>query len=469
MRYDDNFKILVVDDEVQYQNVFRLILEDKGYCTKTVSSGEEALKKLGSENFDLVLTDLMMPGMDGIELLGRIKNLNYAVEVIIVTGYGTIENAVKAIKQGAFSYFIKSHDPEELLMEVDKLARIRNLQIENEMLRKEKSVSAFEFDSKSRRFRSVLSLIDKAADSSASIFLTGESGVGKEVMARYIHSRGSRCKGNFVAVNCQALPENLLESELFGYEKGSFTGASERRIGKFQEASGGTLFLDEIGELPVNLQAKLLRALETRTIERIGSNKPIAVDIRLVSATNKDITDAIRNGTFREDLFYRLNTIMVEIPPLRDRKEDIPSLAEFFFNKCQVEQKKKITSIDSGVMDFLLSYDYPGNIRELRNIIERLVVLSDRGCVSENDLPDYKGTETASSTAVFKTSSNNSGLQSKIIPLKHYMKSYEADYIQRVLDSCGGNMTEASKLLDISRRQLFNKVTEYCLKNKKKQ
>jgi two-component system, NtrC family, response regulator HydG len=463
---DENFKILVVDDEVQYQDVFRMILEDKGYSPQTASSGGEALKMLASESYDLVLTDLMMAGMDGVELLGNIKKLHPSTEVIIVTGYGTIENAVKAIKQGAFSYFIKSHDPEELLIEVGKLERIHKLQAENALLRKEKASNKYELDTKNSKFRSILNVIDKAAESNASIFLTGESGVGKEVMARYIHNKSRRSSGNFVAVNCQSIPENLLESELFGHEKGSFTGASERRIGKFQEASGGTLFLDEIGELPVNLQTKLLRALETRTIERIGNSKPIDVDIRLISATNRSITDAIRKGTFREDLFYRLNTILVEIPPLRERKEDLLSLAEFFFSKCRAEQKKKIKSIDSKVMDFLLSYDYPGNIRELRNIIERLVVLADNGCVSEKDLPDYAGNSNES-LVIQAGFQDDPEAPEEIKPLKDFKRRFEAEYIRKALVSCGGNMTEAAKLLGISRRQLFNKVMDYGLKTKR--
>ncbi|MGE5628367.1 MAG: sigma-54-dependent transcriptional regulator [Solirubrobacterales bacterium] len=462
----NNFKILIVDDEIQYQDVFKMILEENGYFAKAVSSGMEALKILESENFNLVLTDLRMEGMDGLNLLENIKKLSKYTEVIIVTGYGTIENAVNAIKKGAFSYFIKSRDPEELILEIEKLKRIHELEIDNKALIKAQNDFNYLLTTKSKKFQSVLNVINKAADSNVSIFITGESGVGKEVMARYIHQKSFRKNRRFLAVNCQTLSENLLESELFGHEKGSFTGANDKRTGKFEEAHGGTLFLDEIGEIPVNIQTKLLRVLETRTIERVGSNKPINIDIRLISATNRDIQKSIKSGYFREDLYYRLNTIIIEIPPLRQRREDIPDLIHFFLRKCEKEQKKRILSMDNEVKDFLLNYNYPGNIRELRNIVERLVVLSENGHISSMDLPDYKSQETLE----YAAENVLHGLDSKELPfdsiatLKDYKRNFEADYIKKVLDKCAGNMTEASRLLGISRRQLFNKVIEYNLK-----
>lgn len=457
----EKFKILIVDDESQYQDVFKMILDDKGYYSQTASSGKEALKKLKYENFNLVLTDLIMDGMDGLELLENIKKQFGDTEVIIVTGYGTIENAVSAIKKGAFSYFIKSHDPEELIIEIDKLKRFHELQIENKILRHEQNKTTYLLKTESKKFQNVMNIIDKVANSNVSIFITGESGVGKEVLARYIHQRSSRENGHFVAVNCQTLSENLLESELFGHEKGSFTGANDIRIGKFQEANEGTLFLDEIGEISVNVQTKLLRVLETRTIERIGSNKSINIDLRLISATNRDILNSIKNGLFREDLFYRINTIIVEIPPLRERKEDLPNLIDFFFKKCEIEQKKKILNIDEKVINFLLAYKYPGNIRELRNIIERLVVLSENGHINSKDLPEYN-----SSNYDEKNQNNHENQnEEKVQPLRDYKKNFEASYIKRVLNKCNGNLTEAAKLLGISRRQLFNKVIEYNLKH----
>ncbi len=459
----ENFKILIVDDEEQYQDVFKMILDDKGYYSQTASSGEEALKKLKQDSYNLVLTDLIMDGMDGVELLQKIKKQFSDTEVIIVTGYGTIENAVSAIKKGAFSYFIKTHDPEELLIEIEKLRKFHELQTDNRILRNEQDKKTYLLKTESKKYKNILDIIDKAADSNVSIFITGESGVGKEVLARYVHQRSNRRNGHFVAVNCQALSENLLESELFGHEKGSFTGASDRRIGKFQEANEGTLFLDEIGEIPISVQTKLLRVLETRTIERIGSNKSISINLRLISATNRDIVKAISEGLFREDLFYRINTIIVEIPPLRERKEDLPSLIDFFFEKCEVEQKKKINSIDEEVMKFLLSYKYPGNIRELRNIIERLVVLCENGKISSKDLPEYDENTQCSIENYYNEQSYNTIKEIK--PLKNCKKEFEANYIKQVLDKCNGNLTEAARLLDISRRQLFNKVVEYRLKD----
>lgn len=455
MSYENKFKVLIVDDEKEYQEVFKMILDDSGYYTKAADSGEDALKKLQEENFDVVLTDLIMDGMSGMELLDRIKKEYPDIEVILITGYGSIENAVSAMKKGAFSYFIKSHNPEALLIEIEKLRKLHQLETDNKILRDQQGRNNYLLKTNNKKFKYILNLVEKAAASSASILITGESGVGKEVMARYIHSISSRSGGHFIAVNCQALSENLLESELFGHEKGSFTGALDKRIGRFEEASGGTLFLDEIGEIPVSTQVKLLRAIETKSIERIGRNKPISIDIRIISATNRDIENAIAEGSFRKDLFYRINTIMIDIPPLRERKEDLPMLIDFFLEKSKVEQKKRIDKIEDGVMDFLLTYDYPGNIRELKNIIERLVVLSQDGFISVGDLPKYKKSPS------IETCSND-----EIVPLRNYRKGIEAEYIGMVIEKCNGNLSEAARCLNITRRQLFNKVVEYNLKYK---
>lgn len=449
----ENFKILIVDDEKEYQEVFKMILNDKGYTVNTASSGQKALDLLKKEKYNLVLTDLIMPNIDGMKLLERIKKEKTHTEVIIVTGYGTIETAVKAIKNGAFSYFIKSHEADELLMEIEKIEKLQQLEEDNKYLRDHQNSNGYLLETNNKKYKNILKIIDKAATSNASILITGESGVGKEIVARHIYQSSNRKNGHFVAVNCQALSENLLESELFGHEKGSFTGANEKRIGRFEEADEGTLFLDEIGEMPVNIQVKLLRTLEGKTIERIGSNKQISVNLRLISATNTDIYKAVENGDFREDLFYRINTIIINIPPLRERKEDLPMFIDFFFNRFSKEQKKKIISIDREVKEYLLSYNYPGNIRELKNIIERLVVLSEEGVVTKEDLPENK------------ISKNNNSINSDaIIPLKDYRMEIETKYIGKALNECKGNITQAAKVLNISRRQLFNKITEYNLK-----
>jgi DNA-binding NtrC family response regulator len=444
-----DFKILVVDDEQEFRDVYRIILEEKHYETQVASSGEECLKILKEQEFDLVITDLKMGGIDGIELLNAIKKEKYPCEVIIVTGFGTIDSAVNAMKIGAFSYFIKGSDPEVLLKEIEKLVKIKNLENDNKAIRNQLINFNYLLDSNCNKFRSMLKIAEKAAVSNSNILILGESGTGKEVVAKYIHQLSDRKDDNFIAVNCQVFSEGVLESELFGHEKGAFTGAIEKRIGRFEEANNGTLFLDEIGELSLNTQVKLLRVLESRILERIGSNKSISVDIRLISATNKTLAEEIKNGKFREDLFYRINTIAIEVPPLRERKEDIPILINFFLKNAQNDIKKTINKIEDGLIDLLVTYDYPGNIRELKNIIERLVVLSDNGTIKKEDLPDLK---------LF-----NEG-NKEIKSLKDVRQVAEIKYIKYILEKCNGNISESARLMDISRRQLFNKLVEYGIK-----
>lgn len=444
-------KILVVDDEVEYQNVYKMILEDEGYLVETASSGKEALEKLDKEEFNLVLVDLIMEGMNGIELIKKIKKGYAETEVMIVTGYGSIESAVEAIKQGAFGYFVKDHDPEELILEIEKVKNIFQLKLENKSLKQENKTENYLIKTNNKRFKELINIAEKAAQSNASIFITGESGVGKEIMARYIHNMSKR-SGMFVPVNCQALPDNLLESELFGHEKGSFTGAIEKRIGRFEEANGGTLFLDEIAEIPISIQTKLLRVLDTKTIERIGSNKQVKIDLRFITATNKNIEKAIKEGEFRYDLYFRINTIQLRIPPLRERREDLEMFIDFFIRKYEKELKKKIIHVEDKVMEFLLTYDYPGNIRELKNIIERLVVLSEDGVIKSKYLPKY-GEE--------KEFGNIDFLSPNEMPsLREYRNSLERDYIEKVLDKSEKNMDLAAEILGISKRQLYNKIAE---------
>ena len=447
-------KILVVDDEVEYQNVYKMILEDEGYLVETVSSGKEVLEKLKGEEFNLVLADLIMEGMNGIQLLKEIKKDYEETEVIIVTGYGSIESAVEAIKLGAFSYFIKDHDPEELLLEIGKVKNIFELKIENKSLKKERKLDNYLITTQNERFKELLNIVGKAAKSNASIFITGESGVGKEIMARYIHKTSNR-KGMFIPVNCQALSDNLLESELFGHEKGSFTGAFEQRIGRFEEASGGTLFLDEIAEIPISIQTKLLRALDTKTIERIGSNKQIKIDLRFITATNKNIVKAIEKGEFREDLYFRINTIPIRIPPLRERREDLPMFIDFFLKKYEIELKKKIVKVEDEVMNFLLVYDYPGNIRELKNMIERLVVLSEEGIIKSKYLPKDR--------EVKETKNIEISSLDELPSLKDYRNCLEKEYIEKVLNKSEKDMDLAAETLGISKRQLYNKISDFAI------
>ncbi|MBP2659253.1 MAG: two component, sigma54 specific, transcriptional regulator, Fis family [Firmicutes bacterium] len=452
MKSNNNLKILVVDDEKEYREVLQMILESKGYITETACSGKDALEKLKKKNFNLVLSDLIMPGMSGIELLEQIKEKHPETEIIIVTGYGTVQNAVEAMKKGAFTYFIKSHDPEELLIEIGKIKKLAGLENDNEVLRSQQIDPNFMLKTKNPRFKKVLDIAEKAAQSNVNILILGESGVGKEVFAHYIHHCSDRRGRTFIAVNCHALANNVLESELFGHEKGAFTGAVEQRKGRFEAAHGGTLFLDEIGEISLSTQVKLLRIIELKAIERIGSNKSIDVDFRLICATNKNLHKSILEGEFREDLFYRMSTITIEIPPLRDRKEDLTDLIDFFFKRSEAELKRKVNQIEKGVMDFLFYYDYPGNIRELKNIIERLVALSSNGIIKEVDLPEYKKGEQCNNEI------------DEVKSLKDVRKEFEARYIAEVLELSDYNMSAAARKLDITRRQLFNKVTEYNLK-----
>lgn len=448
----DNFKILVVDDEVQYQEVINMILQSEGYKTKVASSGEEALEILKKEEFHLVLTDLKMNGMDGIHLLEEIKNNYTNTYVMLITGFGTIKNAVEAMKKGAFGYFIKGNNPGELLREIEKVKK------ECESTEKvEKINNKFLLDTKNYNFRKILRIAKKAASADVNVLITGESGTGKEVMARFIYENSKRKNEKFVPVNCQAFSSGLLESELFGHEKGSFTGAFNKRIGRFEEAHGGTLFLDEVGEIDLNTQVKLLRVLENRTIEKIGSNKPIDVDFRLICATNKDFYEAIENKEFREDLFYRINTISIHLPSLKERKEDLPMLIDFFLKKSSAKYNKKIIKVEDDVMNHLLNYEYKGNIRELKNTLDRLVVLSENGIIRKEFV-------SANVQSNIEPDCGNFIKLEDIKPLKEIKQEAEANYIKKVLERFNGNITKSAEYLEISRRQLFNKIVEYNVK-----
>ncbi len=448
----ESLRILAVDDEEKHLRAMKIILGDKGYEVDLANSGEEALLKLEIKEYDLVITDLKMGGIDGVELLEMISQKYTHTEVIIVTGYGSVKNAVEAMKKGAYSYFIKSHDPEELILEIAKIRKLKSLEKDNEILREQQDQDNFLLTSKSRAFRNALDIAKKAAQSNSNILILGESGVGKEVFAKYIHRCSERNRKPFIAVNCHVFSDSLLESELFGHEKGAFTGAIERRKGRFEAAKEGTILLDEIGDISLSTQVKLLRVLEEKSIERIGSNKPIDVNFRLLCATNKDLKEAISEGAFREDLYYRISTIKIEIPPLRDRKEDLPALIDFFISQYSNDLKKGIKSIDDEVMTYLLNYDYPGNVRELKNMIEMLVVLSEKGVIQ------YKYVKDKIETVVKMESIED------IRPLREVRKEMESKYIEYALNLCEGNMNLTSEKLGMSRRQLFNKITEYNIK-----
>lgn len=445
------YKILIVDDEIEYQKVLTLILSDIGYSIASCSNGIEALDYLENNVVDLVLTDLKMPIMDGVELIKRIKEEYDYIDIIVMTAFGSIESAVDSIKYGAVDYFTKSSNMDELVMKVDRLAKIHRLERKSIFLLKNQNVKEVFTESKNEKYLQLLEICERVADTGINVLLLGESGVGKEIFANYIHRLSKRKSEPFVAINCQVFPEGVIDSELFGHEKGSFTGANDTRVGKFEQANLGTLFLDEIGDLPVTTQGKLLRAIESRKIERLGSNKSIDLDVRFISATNKDLAEKITEGDFREDLLYRINTLTLKIPPLRERREDLPAFIDFFIEKIGKDQKKMNIKVDEEVMNFLLNYDYPGNVRELKNIIERMIALSKDGIVTVNEL--LMPIVSKEKTMLVKNNYEKS--------LKDARDDFERNYIYEVLKNNHGNVAKTSDELKISTRQLWNKINEY--------
>jgi len=437
--------VLVVDDEKSMRDSMHMLLKDN-YKVHLANSGKEAVQIIQKNPIDLVLLDIRLPEIDGVEILKIIKGIDDSIEVIMVTAVITVGKAVEAIRHGAYDYITKPFDIQALTEQVEKVIEKRALLKENVSLRKliEKDYQFEKIIGKSSVIREVFRIIDDVAQSNATIIITGESGTGKELVARAIHNRSSRKEKLFVAVNCAAIPENLLESELFGHEKGSFTGAIDRQIGKFEIASGGTIFLDEVVSLPLPMQAKLLRAIQEKEIERIGGGKPLPVDVRIISATNSDLRAEIKNRKFREDLFYRLNVIPIHLPPLRERKEDLPLLANHFLNKYNHEFGKKIKGFKKEVLSLLNAYDWPGNVRELENLIERLVVLTKHGLIETEKLPsEIKG--------------ESSGVPSSAeARLKEAIKKFEADFIRQALEKAGGKKGKAAELLGIHRNTLIN-------------
>ncbi|MBE6033551.1 MAG: sigma-54-dependent Fis family transcriptional regulator [Clostridiales bacterium] len=451
------FKILIVDDEADYRETSKMLLEEFGYQVETAESGEEALKILEIEYYPLIITDIMMSGLNGIDFLQKVKSIyQQNVEVIMVTGYGSVETAVQTMKIGAFGYFIKSHNPDELILEIEKAKEVIDLKTLNN-LHRESRENKFLVASKNKNMQKVWELVDKVAESNANILIIGESGVGKEIIANEIHIRSPRKIKPFVPINCQHYPDKLIESELFGHEKGAFTGAVARRLGKLEETNGGTIFLDEIGEMDLGTQVKLLRVLENHAIERIGSNRSITVDFRLVSATNRDIYAAVEEGLFRKDFLYRINTIEIDVPALRERPEDIEDLIDFFIERFAKQTGKHIIGMEPESKEILLKYQYPGNVRELKNIIERMVILSSGGMLTLDNKKAYVSENICNVQTINSVKTNLSYKEAK--------QEFEKQYIKGVIEACGGNITHAAEKMGMSRRQLFNKITEYGIKN----
>lgn len=447
----ESTKILIVDDEIEYRETYRMLLEQKGFIVEDASSAREALDILSKEYFPIVITDVIMPGEDGLYLLGEIKKkFKKLIEVIIVTGHGCIESAVTAIKKGALGYSIKSSNPDELFREIEKARRLIKYEVQQSIINRDSDSKLFLYQSDNLKIKKILRDIETLSESTCNVLITGESGVGKEIFAKLIHDKSNRSKDIFLPINCQAISENLLEAELFGHEKGAFTGANIQRVGRFEEASGGTVFLDEIGEILPNIQVKLLRVLDSKYIERIGSNKRIPVNFRLISATNKNLKEAMQIREFREDLYYRINTVNIEIPPLRERREDIENMIDFFIDNLARETKKFIKGIEPSTRGFLMRYDYPGNVRELKNILERLIVLSRDG-ILRIDEPINNQEQCVNKYA-------------EIISYKEAKQEFEIQFIKKALLMCDHNISKTAEKIGLSRRQLFNKITEYNLK-----
>lgn len=445
--------ILIIDDEQTQREVLTGYLKKKGYHILSADSGEEGINLVKQNTVDIVLSDFKMPDKTGLEVLEEVKNINPEISFVIITAYSTVEDAVKAMRLGAYDYISKPVDLDELDLMIEKIIEHRNLKSEiknlkSQLQEKHRITSII---SHSPKMEEVLSMASRAAESSASILITGENGTGKEVLAKAVHYISHRKDGPFVAVNIPALSENLLESELFGHEKGSFTGADRMRKGRFEIAGGGTIFLDEIGDIPPAMQVKLLRVLQEREIERVGGTEKIPVDVRIISATNRNLEHKIKDGTFREDLYYRLNIVTISIPPLRERKEDIAPLIEFFIKKCAEQNDKSGMEISKEAVDMLLRYNFPGNVRELENIIERAVVLSRSQTITVNDLPmNVKGFKQEASSA----ESDNETLNDRI-------EALEKSMIYDALTKMNGNQTQAGKLLGITERNLRYKMKKY--------
>jgi len=449
-------KVLVVDDDPGHLSMLRTVLSGWGYAPEGATDGESAVEMVRAKAYDAVLLDVRMAGMGGMEALSRISAFNPAMPVIIMTAYSSVETAVAALKTGAYDYLTKPLDLDVLRLTLERALDHMRLAAENETLRRKLADAppGPEIIGTSRAMRELFTLIGMVAPTEATVLITGESGTGKELVARAIHSGSARSSGPLVAVNCAALSETLLESELFGHEKGAFTGAERRREGRFMAADKGSIFLDEIGEIAQPIQAKLLRVIQEREIQRVGGDKPIGVDVRILAATNRDLKKEVEAGRFREDLYYRLNVVSVPVPPLRERAEDIPLLAQFFLGRFAEKNRKRIKGFTPAAMDHLVRCAWPGNVRELENAVERAVILSVGEYVTERELPLCDARTPAPALA---TLAEGGGVGLTGRPLD----DVEREVILATLDSCGGNKSEAARVLGITRATLHKKLKKY--------
>jgi two-component system, NtrC family, response regulator HydG len=444
--------ILVADDEIGILESLARIFERECYRVSTTDSGEQALDLVRKEKIDVVLADVMMPKMSGIELLRAVKAISPGIEVVMMTAFGTVENAVECMRQGAYDFITKPLKRAIVVRSVQRALERHALMQENRVLREAIGARApGDIIGQSEAMRRTLELVAQAAPSVATILLTGESGTGKELLARYVHRLSDRSNGPFVAVNCAALPETLLESELFGHERGAFTGASERREGRFERASGGTLLLDEIGETSPAVQVRLLRVLQQGELERVGGQAVVKVDVRVVAATNRNLEEEVKAGRFREDLYYRLNVIRVQVPPLRMRQGDVVLLAQHFLSEFAAKNKKTVRGFSDAALKALDAYGWPGNVRELENTLERAVVLCRGEVIGVEDLPENI------SSAASETRTEASGI---FVPFGTPLEEVERRLIHETLARCGGDKKTAGRLLGIASRTIYRKLDE---------
>jgi DNA-binding NtrC family response regulator len=447
---NDPVGILIIDDEESIRDSMSQVLRKEGYRVRTAVDGKDGLKIFGQEAVQAVFLDLKLPGIKGMDILSRIKEASPETPVIIITGYASIESAIEAMKRGAFDYMAKPFTPEEVRVVTKKALDGRRLLYENIYLKRELEART-EYEmivGKSTAMRNVLDVVRRVSPTESTVLIVGESGTGKELIAREIHRHSLRGGLPFVVVDCGALVETLFESELFGHVKGSFTGAHETKHGRFEVANGGTIFFDEVSNIGLNIQAKLLRVIQEREITRIGSSRPIKVDVRILAATNENLAEAVRRGKFREDLFYRLSVVPIQLPPLRERKEDIHPLVQHFLQKYNKRAKKNISGISSRAFKALTEYDWPGNIRELENTIERAVVLSKSSGIDLEDLM-YHGISAGSSLPGLRGGEFKS------------LAEMEKEYIKAVIQAHYGNRSRVAKILGIDRKTLWAKIKKY--------
>ena len=448
-------RILLVDDDADIRETMVTLLTMNDYSVTSVADGQSAIEEVKKEKFNIVITDLMMPKMTGIDVIKNLKAIDPDLQCIVITGYATVSTAVDAMKAGAYDYLMKPFNGTEVLMLLKRVMELQDLQAENSQLKRTLN-QRYGYENligSSEGIQKVCSLIEKVAETDSTILILGESGTGKELVARTIHYNSPRKNKPLIPINCGAIPETLLESELFGHEKGAFTGASTTRIGRFELADGGTIFLDEIGDMSPTLQVKLLRVLQQREFERVGGVRTIKVDVRIIAATNIDLEHAVHEGKFREDLYYRLNVIPVVIPPLRERADDIPLLMDHFLSHFNKSKKRDIKGFSPAAMDILISYPWPGNIRELENLVERLIILKGNGTICPDDLPEKFISHTLNNEGALHITLPETGVN-----LKDVVEEFENNLILQAMQKAQGVKNKAAQLLSLNRTTLVEKL-----------